>query len=120
MWKKELEDSWEELAEEVLLGIKEWRLQHPKATLKEIEEAVDASLAKARARLLQDVALASEATKVSSDLEDERLRCGRCDHRLESRGQGTRSVTTYYDQRINLKRSYMVCPACGTGVFPPG
>ena len=120
MWNKEIENSWEQQAEEVILGIREWRVQHPKATLKEIEEAVDASLARARARLVQDVALASEATKVSSGPADEGLRCGRCDHRLESRGQGTRSLSTYYDQRINLKRSYMVCPACGTGLFPPG
>ena len=120
MWNKEIEDSWEQQAEEVLLGVKEWRLQHPKATLKEIEEAVDTSLARARARLVQDMALASEAAKVRSDPEDEGLRCGRCEHRLESRGQGPRSLTTYYDQRINLKRSYMVCPACRTGVFPPG
>jgi len=68
VWNKESEDSWEQQAEEVLLGIKEWRLQHPKATFKEIEEAVDASLAKARARLLQDVALASEAAKGSLGL----------------------------------------------------
>ena len=119
MWSKETEESWEQQAEEVILGIKEWRLQHPKATLKEIEEAVDASLAKARARLLQDVALASEATKVSSDPEVGRSQCPQCDHPLESRGQGTRSLTTYYEQRINLKRSYMVCPACRTGLFPP-
>ena len=120
MWSKEIEDSWEDLAEEVLLGIKEWRLQHPKATLKEIEEAVDASLARARARLLQDVALASEATKARSNLGDEAPRCGRCDHPLERRGQHTRRLTAHHDQAINLKRSYMVCPACGTGLFPPG
>ena len=28
---------WEELAAEVLSGMKEWRLQHPKATLRQIE-----------------------------------------------------------------------------------
>ncbi len=81
---------------------------------------MDASLARARARLLQDVALASEATKVSNDPGVGRSQCPQCGHPLESRGQGTRSLTTYYDQRINLKRSYMVCPACRTGLFPPG
>ena len=67
MWSKETEDSWGQRAEEVLLGIKEWRPQHPKATLKEIEEAMDAGSARARVRLLQDVALASGATNASSD-----------------------------------------------------
>ncbi len=101
MWNKETEDSWEELAEEVLLGIKEWRLQHPKATFKEIEEAVDASLARARARLLQDVALASEATHGRSNPEGRGSQCPQCGHSLESRGPHSRRLTTYYDQSIN-------------------
>jgi len=47
---------WNELAEEVVTGMKEWRLQHPKATLREIERALDERLAKMRARMLQDAA----------------------------------------------------------------
>ena len=120
MWNKEVEGSWQELAEEVILGIKEWRLQHPKATLKEIEEAVDGGLAKARARLMQEVALASEAREVSSFSGDGGPQCPQCGRRLESRGQSTRSLTTNYDQSISLKRSYGVCPVCKTGLFPPG
>ena len=99
---------------------KEWRLQHPKASFKKIEEAVDGSLARARARLLQDVALASDATKVSSGPEGGGTKCPQCGQCLKSRGQSTRSLSTHYDQRISLKRSYGVCPACGTGLFPPG
>ena len=65
MRNKEIENSWEQEAEEVILGIKDWRLQDPKATFKEIEEAVDASLARARARpdVIGDVALASKRQK---------------------------------------------------------
>ncbi len=120
MWNREIENSWQQQAEEVILGIKEWRLQHPKATLKEMEEAVDAGLARARARLLEDLALANEATKVSSDPRDGGPRCPKCTHPLESRGTHTRSLTTHYNQAISLKRSYGVCPACGAGLFPPG
>ena len=120
MWDQELEDSWQQLAEEVLLGIKEWRLGHPRATFQEIEAAVDRGLARARARLLQDVALASAAREMSSAPEGGGYRCPQCRHPLERRGQKTRSLTTHYDQSINLKRSYGVCPACGTGLFPPG
>ena len=120
MLNKEVESNWQATYEEVILGIREWRLQHPKATLKEIEEAVDGGLARARAGLVQDVALASEATKAISNPGDEGPRCGRCDHPLESRGQHTRRLTAHHDQAINLKRSYMVCPACMTGLFPPG
>jgi hypothetical protein len=35
---------WNALAEEVITGMKEWRLQHPKATLREIERALDEEL----------------------------------------------------------------------------
>ena len=120
MCNKEVDSNCQGSFEEVILGIWEWRLQHPKATLKEIEEAVDAGLARARARLLQDVALASEATKVSKRPEDEGPRCDRCRYPLESRGQRTRCLITHHDQGINLKRSYMVCPSCGKGLFSPG
>jgi hypothetical protein len=44
---------WEKLAEEVLSGLKEWRIQHPRATLKEIEEALDQRLNRMRARMLR-------------------------------------------------------------------
>ena len=120
MWNEEVERVWHGLSAEVILEVKEWRLQHPKASFKEIEQAVDGSLARIRARLLQDVALASDATKVSSDPGGGDAECPQCDHPLESRGQRSRNLITNYNQIISLKRSYGVCPACGTGLFPPG
>ncbi len=41
---QEFERKWQKLSEEVLTGMKEWRDQHPKATLNEIEEALDERL----------------------------------------------------------------------------
>ncbi len=38
------EQQWRTLSEEVISGMKEWRDQHPKATLREIEEALDERL----------------------------------------------------------------------------
>ena len=45
--------------------MKEWRLQHPKATLRQIEGALDERLGKMRARMLQDAALASAAADIN-------------------------------------------------------
>ena len=42
---QDFDAKWDELAEEVLSGMKEWRLQHPKATLREIEQALHERLA---------------------------------------------------------------------------
>src|SRR6266511_2582792 len=57
------EGQWRELAEGVITGMTEWRQQHPRATLAEIEAALDARLARLRAQMLQDAALASAATQ---------------------------------------------------------
>jgi uncharacterized protein with PIN domain len=106
---------WNELAEEVITGMKEWRLQHPKATLREIERALDERLAKMRARMLQDAALASAAADIQTATDEERPVCPECGAKLESRGKQDR-----HNQVLQLERSYGVCPACGAGFFPPG
>jgi uncharacterized protein with PIN domain len=111
---------WNELAEEVMTGMKEWRLQHPKATLREIERALDERLAKMRARMLQDAALASAVADIQSATDEERPVCPECGAKLESRGKQERQVTTLHNQVLQLERSYGVCPACGAGFFPPG
>ncbi len=48
--RTDFDAQWDELAAEVLSGMKEWRLQHPKATLRQIETALDERLGKMRAR----------------------------------------------------------------------
>lgn len=53
----------ESLSQDVVTGMRAWRLQHPKATLREIERALDAHFAGLRARMLQDMALQSVATE---------------------------------------------------------
>lgn len=111
---------WDELAAEVLSGMKEWRLSHPKATLRQIEQALDERLAKMRARMLQDAALASAAADIQAAQEAERPACPACGARLEGRGTAVRRLTTQHDQTLDLARSYGVCPQCGAGFFPPG
>ncbi|MDP2726381.1 MAG: hypothetical protein Q8P59_02455 [Dehalococcoidia bacterium] len=118
-WNEETEARWRKLTDEVMTGVREWRVQHPKATLEEIEAAIDEGLAKVRARMLEDVALASAAAEVSKS-EEEMPSCPECGHKMETQGQRERSVITSYDQAIRLKRSYARCPACGAGFFPPG
>ena len=92
MWSDEMEARWQQLAEEVFLGIKEWRLQHPKATFVEIEQALDERWAKARARLLQDLALASAAADLVTAAGVQRPRCPQCGRVLEAHGQETRQL----------------------------
>jgi len=110
---------WDELAEEVLSGMKEWRLQHAKATLREIEVALDGRLGKMRARMLQDAALASVAADLKAAQAAERPRCGACGSVLVERAVAERQLIPEHNQVLKLVRSYGVCPTCGTGFFPP-
>ena len=111
---------WEALAEEAFSGFREWRTQHPRATLTEIEEALDARWARVRARIVGDAALASAAADLRRVPVSERPVCAQCGVVLELAGQEERELTTTYEQGIHLARSATRCPVCGRRVFPPG
>ena len=119
MWNNVIEAHWQEEVTAIVTGMKEWRRQHPRASLREMEGALDEQWAKMRARMLQDMALASTAARISEASEVERPRCPRCGGSLEGRGEQERTLTTTYNQPIRLTRSYATCPACGAGLFPP-
>lgn len=120
MWTAEVEADWRELSEAVIVGMKEWRVQHPRATLREIEAALDERLSWVRARMLQDAALASAATDLTAAPAGPRPVCPECGLRLEARGTQVRELTTSHDRTIHLARSYAVCRSCDEGLFPPG
>jgi predicted RNA-binding Zn-ribbon protein involved in translation (DUF1610 family) len=118
--RTDFDAKWDELAEEVMSGMKEWRIQHPRATLGEIEGALDERLAKMRARMLADAALASAAADITSSEEEERPVCPECGKGLEARGKQERRLTSQSNQVLRLERSYAVCPQCQAGFFPSG
>jgi predicted RNA-binding Zn-ribbon protein involved in translation (DUF1610 family) len=118
--RQDFDQRWQVLSQEVLTGMKEWRLQHPRATLKEIEVALDERLARLRARMLEDAALASAATAWEHEEEGEQPRCPHCGEVLKERGVcAMRHLQTHGGQEIALRREYGVCPKCGAELFPP-
>lgn len=116
----ELEARWQPLSQEVMHAMKEWRRQHPRATLQEIETALDVQLARLRAQMLQDTALTSARADLPTMSEAERPTCPTCGVRLEAQGSQRRTLVTEHDQPVQLSRSYATCPQCGAGLFPPG
>ena len=56
-------DTWDPEWETTKGSVAQWRREHPRATLREIEEAVDWQVNALRARMLQDVAMASGAAQ---------------------------------------------------------
>ena len=115
---KQAEERWREISEEVITGMREWREQHPQATMKEIESALDERLARLRARMLQDTALASRARDWRG--EGEEVKCPECETKLEPRGKQKRQLQTHGGEEVVLRREYGECPKCGVGLFPPG
>jgi hypothetical protein len=119
--REDFDRRWQELAQEVLTGMKEWRLRHPRATLKEIEVALDERLGRLRARMLEDAALASAAAQWEEAESTERPACPQCGQALGVRGvRGERRLQTHGGQEIVLQREYGVCSAGGAELFPPG
>ena len=112
--------SWEQLVDEVLTGMRDWRTAHPKATFAEIEAAVDERLNRIRARMVEDTALASRRADLQTAADGERPACPHCGRRMQLRGQQERTLTVRGGQEVRLQRSYTTCSACGTGLFPPG
>jgi len=104
---------------DILTGMYEWRLQHPDATLTEIEQAVDERWYRVRAQMLQDLALRSRAATWQAASAAERPTCPDCGRQLVARGQQPRTLKTQGGQQLTLTRSYGYCPRCKKGHFPP-
>jgi NADH pyrophosphatase NudC (nudix superfamily) len=119
MGEERLEERWRQLCAEAITGMAEWRVQHPKAALSEIEHALDERLGNVRARMLEDAAMASQATDLRKVPAVDCPLCPRCGARLEHRTWEERSLNTHHGQTIRLGRSYAICPACGEALFPP-
>ncbi len=119
MWE-DFDAEWHESAEEVMSGMKEWRLKHPRATLREIEDALDERLAKMRVRMLADTAMASGAAEMMCGEDGARLTCPTCGEELEARGKHERLLMSQYNQTLRIERRYGVCPQCAAGFFPSG
>jgi hypothetical protein len=117
----EIDSRWRKLSEEILSGMKEWRQAHPKATFREIEEAVSERMSRLSARTIQDMALSSPSSDWSTLPSPERPRCPQRATPLQARGKRSRHLqSTGGQEDIELKRTYGTCPTCGAGLFPPG
>ena len=127
---------WLQLSADVLREMQDWRAQHPRATLTEIEVELDRRLAETRARLLEHLAEQSQAAAWSrqppmwtggveagatgSGAPPAPPTCPTCGTPLEARGRKTRRLKTQGGRELHVRREYGVCPQCGQGLFPPG
>lgn len=109
---------WHEIGARVFEEMNGWRREHPRATLAQIEAAVENRLDFLRAELIQqEIAVRAQAEAAGGS---ERPPCATCGRAMEARGTRERSVTVQGNRPVRLRRRYMVCPVCDTGHFPPG
>ena len=52
---------WQQLIDEILSGMAEWRMQHPKATFGEIELETSRLIAQLQVRIMEEIAQASRS-----------------------------------------------------------
>jgi RNA polymerase-binding transcription factor DksA len=110
--------SWRMLSEEVLTGMKEWRQAHPKATLREIQEAVTERMSRLTACMIQDMALTSPANDWSTQPLPERPQYPHYTTPLQARGKRSRHLLRTGGQDVERKQTYGTCQTCGAGLFP--
>ena len=113
------EPLWHQLSVEITREMREWRLAHPKATLRQIETELDMRLSRLRSRLLEDLALTSTTACWAETAALQQPLCPHCDTPLDHAGAKTGTLQTHGGQELELERSYGICPACGAGLFPP-
>src|SRR5205823_7969761 len=77
-----------------LLGMTQWRKEHPQATWAEIEAAVDEQMNQVRAQLIEDLVQMSETENWSKIPQEERPQCASCGEPLWVRGEQTRYIQT--------------------------
>jgi len=117
--KADYEKNWETATTRLRAEMKAWRDGHPKATFREIEEALEGGLAQLRARMLADMATASDASEGRDDT-GEQVGCPHCGATTYRHGHRTRKLRGKHNAEVELTRRYMTCPACGHGFFPSG
>src|SRR5712691_9454384 len=115
-----LRAGWAGLAAAVEQDLAGWRVEHPTATLAEIEDTVLAAVSRLQRHYLSDLAHASAATSARGDAAGSG--CRACGGPVEPRGGAKeRNVLTPRQAApLRLRRQYVSCSACGSGLFPPG
>jgi len=116
MQPEDLQQRWKEQGEEATAAIAQWRMAHPQATLAEIEQAVDEQINRLRAQLIEQAAQVSTAAGSEAS---QGLVCEQCGQALQARGRARRRWQTHGGQQVEVERTYVTCPQCGGGFFPP-
>jgi len=102
-----------------VLGMTQWRKEHPKATWAEIEAAVDEQISQLRAQLLQDMVQMGEPEQWSELPDEERPKCASCGKPLVARGKQTRLPANDGRRSGQADTDVWHLPCVRSRLFPP-
>ena len=109
----ETENPQQVIEDSVSRKLMQWRREHPRATLTEIEEAVEAELAQLRQELVAEMV---QETAVDQSVPH----CPQCGQGMVKNGRRQRKLKGKEGETIHLDRQQWRCLACGATLFPPG
>ena len=101
-----------ELMDAVRRDLAAWHAINPTATFADMELVVEEHIQRLRAALLQERTEAARAEEYPA--------CSQCGGTMVPRSRSSRTIVLPGEEPVPLERSYVVCPGCGTGLFPPG
>jgi uncharacterized UBP type Zn finger protein len=104
----------EEQPDELSRKMSQWQQANPHATLTEMEEAVEAELAKIRKQLVEEMVQEKEAAL------QEAPDCAHCGESMVKNGRRQRELKGKEGQTIELDRQQWRCLTCGATLFSPG
>ena len=104
----------QEQPNELTRKMSQWQQTNPQATLTDMEEAVEAELAKLRRKLVEEMIQEKEAA--IQEVPD----CPQCGQEMVKNGQRQRSLQSKEGETVQLKRQQWRCLSCETTLFPPG
>ena len=96
----------------MLKNIEKWKQNHPKATMVEIEQAVEKELDKLRQGLIEQLANDQPEGVAESD-------CPECGTKMVRNGLKKRRLKGKGNQEVKLEREQLKCQKCGLTFFPP-
>lgn len=120
MTKHDFDPDWANIFTEVQAALRDWRREHPKATMLEIELEAERQLARLRARMVADVAQHSDAACFADRPPEERPGCPGCQVPVQPRGTKERGLRVHGNGEVRLEREHASCPRCGRAFFPSG
>jgi predicted RNA-binding Zn-ribbon protein involved in translation (DUF1610 family) len=112
--KTEQSPNLEDLSTDLAAKMQAWSQANPKATLTDIEVAVDTELAKLRRTIVESIAQTREAVEQISH------ECPQCGRHMVKNGKKKRKLKAKEGQTIELERQQLRCLNCGMTLFPPG